>query len=157
MVELIALDYIMNNTNLIYELVLEAFKEYLSNISQQLKYSQYGLEPVPFNNNSAVVSYNGFRYLVVIKDSNEVYQELWQEPLGNTKNALIFPYDLREGNFFFCMWSKEYGYKEIGPYESYHEAMLDMHSIKGKVMMKDDGVNRFYSDIYRKPVDPVVE
>lgn len=145
----------MSNTNLMYELVIDSFKEYLSKSKQQNNETNE-LEPTFLSNNSAIISYRGFKYLIVLK-SIFVFQELWQEPLGDTKHALVFPYGVREGNFFFCMWSRDYGYKELGPYESYHDAMLDMHCIKGKVMMKDDGVNRFYSDIYRKPVDPVIE
>jgi len=132
-----------------YQLILDSFYEYLEKTNKLDENAYIDIDQ------NGIVKYKGYTYKVILKN-DFIFDELWQEPIGNTKKALIFPYNLRKGNFFFCMWSRCYGYNELGPYESYHDAMLDMHSIKGKVMMRDDGVNRFYSDIYKKCIDPVL-
>lgn len=113
------------------------------------EYLQIGLT---ITNNDPVKVCNG-NECYVVAHKEDAAELLHREPIAIYNDFLVFPGEPRDTNFYFCIYSKEYGYTEVGPFGSYADAQAKIHEFKARVMSADDGVNRFYSDAYSKESD----
>lgn len=100
------------------------------------------------------ISFDGSHYLLVPIDKPNFTKYLAYEPLGYIEGYFIFPLEPRKRAFFFTVFSETYGYQEFGPFESYHKAQIEIHKLKGRVNQRNDGVYRYFSEVFERPQPP---